>query len=666
MLLIKSLQLKDFLSHKVTKIDFEPDSKILFDGPSGVGKSSIVDAIIWALYGVGRSQNRDLIRKGCKRATVILEVYEGEKFYTITRNITLAGKHTLEVSEGNPGVALSSTEGLRGYQNWIETTLIGASYLLFINSVAYLQGAGDSFVDQTATKRKELLLELVKSENFDTYYDLTKTKIDELDVVRLSTESEISSTQGWLTRTKERVLHKAIVQGNLSRCRQHISALGIQRDNTIKQLSSVQAVASSIQALKSSADSHENHANKLHAEIAGLEQMEGLIKEENLSEEQLKESVENFKSVERARIELLNSKPAIQSRPFDTVEAIKRQILELESSPKCPSGEKCPYRKDVDITTLRERMASIEEQKENEAKDLIEWQKKFDALPERIDIEQAVKKLGMIERVNTLPVKRKELNDAVGLFSEAKLVLAEAEKKIDYEEKMRMEVVLSDIENQLSTARTDESSYSGELSVIDQLEMDIIEREASLDTLDATISSVADQLRKLLLVKEALGSKGIKTVIVDYILPRLEDNVNNVLSRLSDFRIRFDTQKASVDGDNQVEGLYITIINEIGEELSFENYSGGEKLKITIAISEALASLQRVGFRIFDETFIGLDEVSTESFASVLAKMQENFGQVICISHLPTVKDIFENVITVRKTAGISSVDLSTGVLRGV
>jgi DNA repair exonuclease SbcCD ATPase subunit len=138
----------------------------------------------------------------------------------------------------------------------------------------------------------------------------------------------------------------------------------------------------------------------------------------------------------------------------------------------------------------------------------------------------------------------------------------------------------------------------------------------------------------------------------------LEDNVNKVLAKLSDFRVRFDTQHPSADGDGTIEGLFITIINEVGEELSFENYSGGEKLKITVAISEALASLQKVGFRIFDETFTGLDEVSTENFASILETMQSQFGQVLCISHLPVIKDMFDRVITIRKHDGVSSVVL--------
>ena len=64
MILLKKITLFDFLSHSDTEIDFEPDQNVLIDGKSGSGKSSIVEGLIWALYGKGRSDNKSLIKKG--------------------------------------------------------------------------------------------------------------------------------------------------------------------------------------------------------------------------------------------------------------------------------------------------------------------------------------------------------------------------------------------------------------------------------------------------------------------------------------------------------------------------------------------------------------------------------------------------------------------------
>jgi exonuclease SbcC len=117
-----------------------------------------------------------------------------------------------------------------------------------------------------------------------------------------------------------------------------------------------------------------------------------------------------------------------------------------------------------------------------------------------------------------------------------------------------------------------------------------------------------------------------------------------------------DTQAPKTSGDGMKEGLFITIRNDVGEELPYENYSGGEKLKITVAIAEALGGLQKVGFRVFDELFIGLDQDSTEAFASVLERMQERFPQVVCISHLQEIKDLFDEKLTCVKINGVTKI----------
>jgi len=135
----------------------------------------------------------------------------------------------------------------------------------------------------------------------------------------------------------------------------------------------------------------------------------------------------------------------------------------------------------------------------------------------------------------------------------------------------------------------------------------------------------------------------------------LEERINIVLKQMSDFRIRLDTQKALADEEGVKEGLFITVINDHGEELPFQSYSGGEKVKITVAISEALASLMnQVGFRIMDENIVSLDRESTEGFVKVLTKLQDKFPQLFVISHLQEVKDIFEKKITINKLNGIS------------
>ena len=127
---------------------------------------------------------------------------------------------------------------------------------------------------------------------------------------------------------------------------------------------------------------------------------------------------------------------------------------------------------------------------------------------------------------------------------------------------------------------------------------------------------------------------------------------------MSDFRIRLDTQQSRADIEDGIkEGLFITVKNSEGVELPISNLSGGEGVKVSMAISEGLASLgNSVGFRILDECINSLDNESTQSFVEVLLKLQENFPQVLCISHICSVKDIFEKRLNCVKINGISKI----------
>jgi exonuclease SbcC len=216
-------------------------------------------------------------------------------------------------------------------------------------------------------------------------------------------------------------------------------------------------------------------------------------------------------------------------------------------------------------------------------------------------------------------------------------------------------LMLSALTDSLYIKKTNLAIDESRLADIEKREAEIAKAKKDLEERKKDVVSIDQDLTKLAVVKDAFGPKGIKTVVIDFLMPRLEEEVNNVLSRLSEFTVRFDTQAPKTDGGVK-EGLFITIVNDIGEELPFESFSGGEKLKITVAISEALASLQKAKFRLFDEMFIGLDETSTESFAMVLERLQEDFPQVLCISHLRQIKDMFTRSIVVTKHNGISSI----------
>jgi len=82
-MIIKGVRLRNFISHADTNVQFPLGVTVLI-GPNGAGKTSIVDSIVFALFGenVRGEKVEDMIRRGTNSAEVEL-VFEVDKEYTV-------------------------------------------------------------------------------------------------------------------------------------------------------------------------------------------------------------------------------------------------------------------------------------------------------------------------------------------------------------------------------------------------------------------------------------------------------------------------------------------------------------------------------------------------------------------------------------------------------
>ena len=93
-----SLRLEGFTSfRKITEVDFKGLDIFAIVGPTGAGKTSLIDAITYALYGctarVSEKNISDLIHLGSQQASVLFEFRSGNKNYRIVRSIKKTKKH---------------------------------------------------------------------------------------------------------------------------------------------------------------------------------------------------------------------------------------------------------------------------------------------------------------------------------------------------------------------------------------------------------------------------------------------------------------------------------------------------------------------------------------------------------------------------------------------
>jgi DNA repair protein SbcC/Rad50 len=165
------LHLSGFLSYlDPVDIDFESFDLACISGQNGAGKSSILDAITWALFGEARRRDDSIINNNAEAAEVIFIFdYENSR-YKVQRSKPRGKTTLLEFSQQDEGGSWHPlTEAtLRATDERIVKTL-RLDYETFINASFFLQGKADQFAQQRPADRKRILSNTLGLEIWETY-----------------------------------------------------------------------------------------------------------------------------------------------------------------------------------------------------------------------------------------------------------------------------------------------------------------------------------------------------------------------------------------------------------------------------------------------------------------------------------------------------------------
>ena len=154
----------------------------------------------------------------------------------------------------------------------------------------------------------------------------------------------------------------------------------------------------------------------------------------------------------------------------------------------------------------------------------------------------------------------------------------------------------------------------------------------------------------------AFGKGGVQALIIETVLPEIEDEANQLLSRMTDNRmhVKMETQRERRTGGS-IETLDINIADELGSR-PYEMFSGGEAFRINFALRVAISRLltRRAGapLRILfiDEGFGTQDGSGREKLLDTIYSIQEDFDRIIVITHIDELKEAFPVRIQVTKT----------------
>ncbi len=185
------LTLRDFLSYAdPDPIDFSRFDVACLTGENGAGKSAILDAMTWALFGAARGceggQNQDrLIRDGCDGAAVDFRFGLNGSTYRVVRRRSRSGRSELRflLAHGDDWTNLAG-ETLRETDASI-SSLLRMDYKTFTASAFFVQGRAEDFLARMRPEeRKEVFARLLDLGAYERLEEAARGKARDAQVRR--------------------------------------------------------------------------------------------------------------------------------------------------------------------------------------------------------------------------------------------------------------------------------------------------------------------------------------------------------------------------------------------------------------------------------------------------------------------------------------------------
>jgi len=176
--MINSIELGNFLSHSDTKLEFY-DGVTVFVGNNGAGKSSIIDAITFALFGKhSRKTNKSLIKRGTTQGFAKINFTINGKELQAERKIDVKGGLAAQFSEKSNGEWLQIAAGERkqfgeSMTHEVEKKIGLEFEKLKIASIVQ-QGELNSIIKAKPKEFKELLNAIIGIDKLDVASDAMK------------------------------------------------------------------------------------------------------------------------------------------------------------------------------------------------------------------------------------------------------------------------------------------------------------------------------------------------------------------------------------------------------------------------------------------------------------------------------------------------------------
>lgn len=643
------LSIKNFLVIGEAEVDLHNCGLTLIEGrneddesanSNGAGKSSLVDALCWCLYGVtGRGVSGDAVinKKAKKECVVGVEVWtEGLNCYYIERGRkskrlgnNLIVQHVI-VDGNDVGSGCELTKTTVADTQALVNDLLGCSYEIFTSSIYAVQEKMPDLPTLTDKNLKTLIEEAAGIDKLQRASEIAHAKYQ--DCVRLTTE-----TQGKIENlTSELSNNKKLLDDVVYERETHIRNATIERAQQLRYKDLLESELKKASALPVEAV---EAIEKKKAEIQAKIDEYSFIEAKGAEKQRLAMSAQSHCVMTKKEIEKEKEKIADLNKEINNLEAKigthcsecgkVYQAEDLETAKKAIETQIANKTKEV-LKQIEDFKKQVAEAKVL-AKDAEDFKK---SMPNATELMSAM---------NELNERLKKNQDVQFQIDTQKRELQNLKKTIEATE----EVTVKGETPYNKTIKTLEES-------IEKLKKDKKERESEHE-------KYAEQQKIAEAVDELYSRKGIRAHILDTVTPFLNERTAFYLNTLSDGEITATWQTLTKTSKGDFKEKFSIDVQSVKGANCFAGLSGGEKRKVRVATSMALQDLvasrakKPIDLYIADEVDHALDASGLERMMSILEEKAKQFGTALVISH-NSLRDWIDNSIVVAKRDGISTV----------
>ena len=408
-ILFRNIRWRNFLSTGSqfieVKLDKSPTTVII--GENGAGKSTILDAICFALFGkpfrpINKPQLINSINQ--KQMLVEIEFSIGSKHYKITRG---AKPNIFEIHLNNE--LLNQDAAARDYQKYLEEHVLKLNFKSFTQIVILGSASFTPFMQLSAATRREVIEDLLDIKIFSVMNDVLKVKYNEIKdkIVSAENEIEIGKTKVKLQqeyiKTLEEDKQRKVddVQKRISESTAEISKLTASVTSEKEKATGLESNILDAKEKRNKRSSMEDILRKLTDKIKVQERHISFYEQhdicptcnQGLDEEHKHTTIDahndKIEEVQKAIAALTKELEAIETR-LDEIAAIEEKILEckeniVELNTKIIAEQNYVKKLQEEIKTSSENSHSLEEERgklKTLAKSIVELSNKKSSLAE--------------------------------------------------------------------------------------------------------------------------------------------------------------------------------------------------------------------------------------------------------------------------------------------